>query len=68
MKVWRKGLEGSYWLGISIRGHRYEMFFGTDINPRRIRVDERQALQMNGAGSARQRNRFTRLSNGVEPP
>jgi hypothetical protein len=47
MNVWRKGLEGSYWLGISIREHRYDMFFGTDINSGRVRVDEREALQMN---------------------
>jgi hypothetical protein len=47
VKVWRKGLEGPYRLEISIREHRYDMFFSTDINSGRVRVDQRQALQMN---------------------
>ena len=89
MEFWRKGLEGSYRLRVSIARHGYHVFFSTHINSRRIRIDDRQQLQINasvcigfaffpahsylplfndGAGSARRRNRFTNLSNGVEPP
>jgi hypothetical protein len=38
MEFWRKGLQGSYRLGVSIARHRYEVFFSTDIDSRRIRM------------------------------
>jgi hypothetical protein len=47
MEVWRKGLEGSYRLGISISGHRYQMLFAADINSGGVGMDQRQALEMN---------------------
>jgi hypothetical protein len=46
VEIWRKGLEGSYRLGISIAGHGNNMLFGTDVNSSRVRVDQRQALEM----------------------
>ena len=84
MDVWRKGLEGSNRLGILISGHRYQMLFAADINSGGVGMNQRQALLLalfiflriafdrfnkwGRRGAARQRNRFTRLSNGVEPP
>jgi len=47
VEIWRKGLEGSYRLGISISGHRYQMLFAADINSGGVRMDQRQALEMN---------------------
>jgi hypothetical protein len=44
VEIWRKGLEGSYRLGISIRGYRYDMFFGADIDPGRVGVNQRQGF------------------------
>ena len=38
MQVWSKGLEGSYRLWISIARYRYEMFFGTDVDSRRVHI------------------------------
>jgi hypothetical protein len=40
VKIRGKGLEGSYWLGISIRRYRYDVFFSPNINPGCMRVDE----------------------------
>jgi hypothetical protein len=39
--------EGSYRLGISISGHRYQMLFATDINSGGVGINQRQALEMN---------------------
>ena len=47
MEIWRKGLEGSYWLEVSIAGHGNDMFFGTDVNSSRVGINQRQALEMN---------------------
>jgi hypothetical protein len=47
VEIWRKGLEGSYWLGVSIAGHRNDMFFGTDVDSSGVGINERQALKMN---------------------
>jgi len=46
-EVWRKGLEGSYRLRISIRGHCYQVLFAADIDSRSVGVDQRQAFEMN---------------------
>jgi hypothetical protein len=40
MEVWRKGLECSYRLGISMSGQRYEMLFATDINSGGVGMDQ----------------------------
>ena len=40
MEVRRKGLEGSYRLGVSIARHRNDMFFSPNINSGGMRVDE----------------------------
>ena len=47
MEVWRKGLKGSYRLGISIGRHRYQMLFAANIDPRSVGVNQRQAFKMN---------------------
>jgi hypothetical protein len=47
MEIWREGLEGSYRLGISIRGHCYDVFFATNINSGGVGINQRQALAMN---------------------
>jgi hypothetical protein len=51
MEFWCKGLEGSYWLGVSIAWHGYEVFFSTNINSCRIGIDERQRLEINASAS-----------------
>ena len=45
MEFWRKGLKGAYRLGVPIAGYGDDMFFGSDINSGRIRVDQRQASE-----------------------
>jgi hypothetical protein len=47
VEVWRKGLKGSYRLGISIERHRYQMLFAANIDSRSVGVDQRQAFEMN---------------------
>jgi hypothetical protein len=39
MKLWSKGLEGPDRLWVSIAGHCYDMFFCTDVDSRRIWMD-----------------------------
>ena len=40
-------MEGSYRLWVSIEGHGYEMFFGTDVDSRCIWMDNGEPLQIN---------------------
>ena len=39
VEVWRKGLKGTYRLGISIGRHRYQMLFAANIDSRSVGVD-----------------------------
>jgi hypothetical protein len=47
VKIWSKGWEGSNRLWISIARDRYDVFFGTDVNSRRIGMDDGSDLQIN---------------------
>jgi hypothetical protein len=47
MELWSEGFDGSYRLWVSIAWHCYAVFFSTDINSRRIRIDHGQPLQIN---------------------